>query len=111
MGSKYPITSGERIAIRSRSDSGAKFGEDEIVIYSYYNEETCAPRLNFDRFKYTQGKCRKNGASFMLPAAKGSQYPSIAGGEETFLLKLFEVFSVEVRIIINIVFRNNEKRK
>jgi hypothetical protein len=80
-GSKYPITSGDTTAIVCCSGACAMFGAwgDELVIYSDSN-------IN------TRSYCSSNGASFKLPAGKGSQYPSINGGEKNFKLKLFEVY-------------------
>jgi hypothetical protein len=96
-GSKYPITSGDATAIECWSGVCARFGAWELVIAS-------------DSTNNTGSWCKANGASFKLPAAKGSQYPSINGGEEYFQLKQFEVYKVTVRITIIIIFRNNEWR-
>ena len=97
-GSKYPITSGGGGAIWCGSGYCAVFGRDELVIGSNSNNNT----YSF---------CNANLDSFKLPAAQGSEYPSINGGEEYFQLKQFEVYSVMVRININIIFRNNEPRE
>jgi hypothetical protein len=82
-GSKYPITSGDKTAIQCWSGGCAVFGgsvfSDELVIKSDSNNNT-------------NSWCAANGSSFNLPAAKGSQYPSINGGEEHFQLKQFEVY-------------------
>jgi hypothetical protein len=96
-GSKYPITSGDETAIRCNSMGCAWFGAggDELAIDSDSNSNT---------YSY----CLVNLSSFNLPAAKGSQYPSINGGERRFQLKQFEVYSVSVRISFIIIFRNNE---
>jgi hypothetical protein len=97
-GSKYPITSGDTTAITCGSDYCARFGGGELVIDS-------------DSNNHTYSFCNANRASFKLLAAKGSQYPSINGGERNFKLKQFEVYKVSVRISINIIFRNNEERE
>ena len=94
-GSKYPITSGGTRAIWSGSGWCAGFGWGELVIASDSNTRT-------DSF------CQANKDSFKLPAAKGSQYPLINGGDRNFQLKQFEVYKVSVTITINIIFRNNE---
>ena len=73
----------------------AWFGVCELVIFSDSNNNT----LSF---------CQANKDSFKLPAAKGSQYPLINGGDRNFQLKQFEVYKVSVTITINIIFRNNE---
>jgi len=78
-GSKYPITSGGEDAIRCDSRCCAWFGNWDLVIDSDSNNNT-------DSF------CYANEDSFKLPAAKGSKYPSINGGEYKFQLKQFEVF-------------------
>jgi hypothetical protein len=72
-GSKYPVTSGDTKAIRCHSGYCALFGEkgDELFISSDSNNNT-------------DSCCVSNRASFKLPADKGSQYPSINGGEEHF---------------------------
>ena len=72
-GSKYPITSGDETAIRCSSIWCAWFAADwgELVIHSYSNN-------------ITYNRCCANRESFKLPAAKGSKYPSINGGEECF---------------------------
>jgi hypothetical protein len=99
-GSKYPITSGEREAIECYSGRCAAFGVggDELYICSGSNNNT----LSY---------CNANCSSFKLPAAEGSKYPSINGGEREFQLKQFEVYSVTVRITVIIIFRNNEQRE
>jgi hypothetical protein len=71
------------------------FGDDELCIYRDSNDNT-------------DSWCYANRASFMLPAGKGSEYPSINGGEHNFQLKQFEVYKVSVRITVNVIFRNNE---
>ena len=78
-GSKYPITSGGEKAIRCESGRCAVFGDWELVIWSDSNNNT-------------NSGCNANGDSFKLPAAKGSKYPSINGGEGSFQLKQFEVY-------------------
>jgi hypothetical protein len=80
-GSKYPITSGDRWAIRCLSGYCARFGDGEIAIASDSNNRT-------------DSYCLANRDSFNLPAAKGSKYPSINGGEHNFQLKQFEVYKV-----------------
>jgi hypothetical protein len=97
-GRKYLITQGNRTAIQCDSDWCACFGSWEIGILSNSN-------IN------TENWCSANRPSFNLPAAKGSEHPSMNGGEHNFLLKQFEVYSVSVRITINIIFRKNEQRK
>jgi hypothetical protein len=94
-GSKYPITSGGERAISCHSWYCALFGYGELVIWGDSNNNTGS-------------WCDANGDSFKLPAAKGSNHPSINGGEQNFQLKQFEVYKVTVRITINIIFRNNE---
>jgi hypothetical protein len=73
-GSKYPITSGDRWAITCRSGWCAAFGTNglELVIVSDSNNNN------------TSCWCAADGDSFKLPAAKGSQCPSINGGEQRF---------------------------
>jgi hypothetical protein len=79
-GSKYPITSGGERAIVCYIDWCAVFGAYwELVIESDSNTRT-------------DSCCYANGDSFKLPTAKGSNYPSINGGEEWFQLKQFEVY-------------------
>ena len=80
-GSKYPITSGDRDAIECNSHWCACFGKNgnELVIWNDSNTRT-------------DSYCYANGDSFKLPAAKGSKYPSINGGEYNFQLKQFEVY-------------------
>jgi hypothetical protein len=78
-GSKYPITSGDETAIRCESGFCAWFGGGELVIWSDSNNNN-------------HSNCYANGNGFKLPAAKGSQYPSINGGENNFQLKQFEVY-------------------
>jgi hypothetical protein len=73
-GSKYPITSGDETAITCYSSSCAVFGSWELGISSDSNNNT-------------DSWCNANGDSYKLPAAKGSQYPSINGGEYNFQLK------------------------
>jgi hypothetical protein len=99
-GSKYPITSGDREAIGCYSGVCAVFGTggNELCIWSDSNNNT-------------ESYCYANRASFKLPPAKGSEYPSINGGEKNFQLRQFEVYKVSVRITINIIFRNNERRE
>jgi hypothetical protein len=100
-GSKYPIRSGDTTAIRCHSDLCAMFGKgcwNDLGIFSDSNNIT----YNF---------CDANRDSFKLPAAKGSKYPTINGGDNNFKLKEFEVYKVYVRITIKITFRNNERRK
>jgi hypothetical protein len=97
-GSKYPINSGDTTAIICNSGRCAWFGDWELRISSDSNN-------NINSF------CSANRASFKLPAAKGSQYPSINGGKRDFHLKKFEVYKVTVRVIINIIFRNNERKE
>ena len=67
-GSKYPIMSVDTKAIICHSDWSACFGWSELGIFSASN-------------KNTHSYCYANYASFKLPAAKGSEYPSITGGE------------------------------
>jgi hypothetical protein len=88
-GSKYPITSGDTRAIECWSGWSAVFGDWELRIFSDSNNNT-------------DSYCNATRASFMLPASKGSQYPSINGGEKNFQLKQFEVYSVSVRITFNL---------
>ena len=101
-GRKYPITSRDRTAIKCNSGCCAVFGGSaycwDLVI-------------NNDSNNNTKSYCRAEEDSFKLPAAKGSQYPSINGGQMYFQLKQFEVYKVTVRITANILFRNNEWRK
>ena len=97
-GSKYPITSGDGKAIECRSDGCAVFGWLELGIQSDSNNNT-------------DSYCNANRASFKLPAAKVSEDPSINGGDHNFQLKQFEVYKVTVRITINIIFRNDERRE
>jgi hypothetical protein len=97
-GSKYPITSGYTNAILCYSGICAVFGEGELVICTDSNNNT-------------NSTCNANYSSFKLPGAKGSQYPSINAGEYNFKLRQFEVYKVTVRITINIIFRNNERRE
>jgi hypothetical protein len=80
-GSKYPITSGDTKAIWCYRDCCAGFGTggNELCIWTDSNNNT----LSY---------CNANGASFNLPAAKGSKEPSINGGEHSFKLKQFEVY-------------------
>jgi hypothetical protein len=78
-GSKYPITIGDRTAIVCWGGWCAVFGWGELRIYSDSNNNTSS-------------NCIANCASFKLPAAKGSRYPSINGGESNFQLKKFEVY-------------------
>jgi hypothetical protein len=86
-GSKYPITSGDTEAIQCYSDWCPCFGAggNELAILSDSNNNTSS-------------YCEANGASYKLPAAKGSKEPSINGGEHNFQLKQFEVYSVSVKI-------------
>jgi hypothetical protein len=101
-GRKYPITSKKREAIGCQASFCALFGVFELAILSDSNNNTdswCAS--NKPSFEY--------GSSFKLPAAKGSQYPSMNGGEFSFQLKQFEVYSISVTITINNIFRNNEQ--
>jgi hypothetical protein len=97
-GTKYPISGGDTAAIQSWSGCCAVFGEWELAIYSDSNNNT-------------DSYFNANRASFKLPAAKGSKYPSINGGERYFQLKQFEVYKVSVIITINKIFRNNERRE
>ena len=97
-GSKYPVTSEDKRAIDCLSDWCAAFGWNDLVIKSDSNDNT-------------KSWCNANHESFQLPAAKGSEYPSINGGEKNFQLKQFEVYSVTVRITFNIIFRNNERKE
>jgi hypothetical protein len=80
-GSKYPIRSGDRAAIGCGSEFCARFGVGDLVISSDSNNNT-------------DSRCEANRDSYKLPAAKGSQYPSINGGEKNFQLKQFEVYLV-----------------
>jgi hypothetical protein len=98
-GRKYPILFGGTEAIICHSGCCAAFGTggNELMIYSHSNSHN-------DSYFYG------NGASFNLPKAKGSKHPSMNGGENKFQLKQFEVYSVSVRISINIIFRINERR-
>ena len=75
-GSKYPITSGGRWAIECWSGWCAVFGTGgyELVIFS-------------DSNNHTKSYCNANRDSFKLPAAEGSEYPSINGGKYNFQLK------------------------
>jgi hypothetical protein len=76
-GSKYPITSGEKTtAIECNSGYCAVFGTSGNELF-----------INSDSNNNTNSWCYANGASFKLPAAKESQYPSINGGEKKFQLK------------------------
>ena len=86
-GSKYPITGGEEKAIGFYSRCCAEFGDRELLIASYSNNNT-------------ESWCVANRDSFKLPAAKGSESPSMNGGEHYFQLKQFEVYKVFVRITI-----------
>jgi hypothetical protein len=88
-GSKYPITSGDRKAIRCDSDWCAMFGMDGVELF-----------IASDSNNNTDSYCNANNPSFKLPAAKGSYHPSINGGEFRFQLKQFEVYKVTVRITI-----------
>ena len=71
--SKYRITSGANDAIRCYSSYSAWFGGrwGALVIASDSNNNT-------------DSYCHANRASFKLPAAKGSNYPSINEGEHNF---------------------------
>ena len=95
-GSKYPIRRGDRTAIYCDSEWCACFGSYELYIYS-------------DSDNSASSYCQANRDSFNLPSAKVSNEPSINGGYKNFQLKQFEVYSVSVRITINIVFRNYER--
>jgi hypothetical protein len=75
------------VAIRCASGWCAVFGNYELEICSDSNNSN----LSY---------CNANYDCFNLPAAKGSQYPSINGGEEYFQLKKFEVYRVTVNITI-----------
>jgi hypothetical protein len=83
-GSKYPITSGGRTTITCVSGFCAWFGGAELVIASDSNNNTGS-------------YCNANRDSYKLPVAKGSEGPSINGGERDFQLKQFEVYKVSVR--------------
>ena len=73
-GSKYPITSGDTTAIRCLSGGCAIFGCSQLVIASDSNNNT-------------RSWCEANGDSYILPAAKGSEEPSINGGNHNFKVK------------------------
>jgi hypothetical protein len=64
--------------------------------------------IHSDSNNNTSSYCNANRDSYKLPAGKGSKFPSINGGEYKFKLKQFEVYSVKVRMINIIIFRNNE---
>ena len=101
-GSKYPITGEDSEAIGCNSGYCAAFGgtggSRDLVIRS-------------DSKNNTSSYAYANLESFKLPAAKGSEYPSMNGGKNNFQLKQFEVYSVSVRMTFNTIFRNNELRK
>ena len=94
-GSKYPITGGDKVAVVYNRDYCAMFGGGDLVIHSESN-------------KNTHSGCYARSASFMMP---GILYPLMNGGEEHFQLKQFEVYSVTVRVTINIISRSNEGRE
>ena len=96
-GRKYPITSEGTRGIMCSSGCCAIFGHEEIVI----NDDSNDSEYNYC-FAYRE--------NFILPSSIGSQYPSINGGDKSFQPKQFEVYSVSVRITINIIFRRNEWR-
>jgi hypothetical protein len=100
-GSKYPITGDDAEAIGCNSGYCAAFGgtggQRDLVIRSDSNSNSTS-------------YCYANYDSFKLPPARGSEGPSINGGENNFQLKQFEVYSVLVRININLTFRNNERQ-
>ena len=97
-GRKYLITGGDKSAISCNSDFCALFGTEgnELVIWSDSN-------CNTDSY------CIAGCSSYNLPASKGKEGPSMNGGEEDFKLKQFEVYSVMVRMKIDIRYRNNER--
>jgi hypothetical protein len=97
-GSKYPITGGEEKAIYCDKGYCARFGEDgnELMIWSDSNNKDESSCYCLD--------------SYNLPAGKGSRFPSMNGGKFDFQVKQFEVYSVMVRININIIYRNNERK-
>jgi hypothetical protein len=96
---KYPFTGGDSKAMECLSGWCAVFGDRgcELAIWSDSNIKTSS-------------FCSANEPSFNLSAAKGTKYPSINGGEKKFQVKQFEVYSVFVRITINIIFRSVEQR-
>jgi hypothetical protein len=63
--------SGGEKAITCYSSYCARFGYDELDICRDSNNNT-------------DSSCHANRDSFKLPAAKGSEYPSINGGEKNF---------------------------
>jgi hypothetical protein len=67
--------------------------------------------IGTDSNNNTASLCQASRDSFKMLAAKGSQYPTMHREKKQFQLKQFEVCKVSVRIIIKIVFRNNERRK
>ena len=67
-GRKYPITNRDIDAIRCYSCYSAWFGRGEL-------------RINSDSNNNTGSFCYANGYSYRLPAAKGSEYPSMNGGK------------------------------
>jgi BTB/POZ domain-containing protein KCTD9 len=93
---KFPIMRGGIDAIERRSDLCAVFGDYELSIYGYSNSTLSS-------------YCLSNRDSFNLPSAKGRKEPSMNGGERNFQLKQFEVYSVTVRVAINIIFRKYER--
>jgi hypothetical protein len=72
-GSKYPINSGDRVAIECYNGWCARFGEWGNVL-----------GISSDSNNNTDSYCQANHYSFNLPAAKGSLYPSINGGDKNF---------------------------
>jgi hypothetical protein len=70
-GSKYPITSGGRDAIRCYGGLCALFGNWELGIESESNNNT-------------ESYCNANRDTFNLQAAKGSFNPPMNGGEHNF---------------------------
>jgi hypothetical protein len=70
-GSKYSITSGDARAIECYIGWCAVFGWGELYIVSDSNNNT-------------DSYCLANSYNYKLPAAEGSQYPSINGGDYNF---------------------------
>jgi hypothetical protein len=71
-GSKYPIASGDArttiFAIQCRSGWCARFGYGELAISTDSNDNTGS-------------LCNANYEGFKLPAAEGSEFPSLNGGQ------------------------------
>ena len=99
-GSKYPITGGDRQAIRCGSHFCAGFGKGVWIDLGIYSDSN----------NNTDSECFANKPSFKLPPAKGKDCEegssSINGGKSHFKSKEFEVYRVFVRIIlIKILFK------